>query len=631
MLQREPLYRRLGVRDAPSARNYGSLLEELTGQATITQAEIDIHEHCLAWLADALADGDPEAMTAIVGLRDKPCLLSERGTVIWPDEAAWLDSETVSQPFAGALDDRLVAPPRVPRSAAARLFKALNVDRLSDIARLRLAEEPESVAEPVATSLLRDRADLLLWLSPNQDFGARLTKILHTVEVRTTEALQVQAEIAQFDPPVRSAPADASAFYDADPSILYVKGEQGDAVHWTDAFSAIFASLEQLSYGIEIPPLVMTAAFVASMPTAADAERALRSANYRLPEIPRFDKVATDSITDAPEETQPEADVEEGESEEAMAEIIVPEMLEDLSQPDEAKHRIEDEPGRADPGSDAGTTQHGDATSGTPFKSRSGNDGFEHAGHPAAGSGGTAGQWPANSNPTTHSNSWNGSGHQRASQSRSSWHERRSRLISYVNAGPSDESQQQASADAAGDISSQIDMAAITAVVDYETRSGRSAAVQPHNNPGFDIVSTGESPRNRRLIEVKGLEGNWTERGVKLSAVQFATAQQYHNEYWIYVVEHARDPHNRRVNAIANPFGKVSEYWFDHGWKEVTEETATAMESSLKVGARIRHPRWGVGTISEVNRRGIAISLLVDFLDNGRKLVPFNADIEFMD
>ncbi len=634
MLQREPLYRRLGVRDTPSARNYGSLLEEVARRATISQTEIDIHERCLAWLADALADGDPEAMTTIVELRDKPCLLSEQGTVIWPDEAAWLDSETLAEPFAGALDDRLVAPPRVPRYSAARFFKALNVDRLSDIARLRLAAEPESVADAAATSLLRDRAELLLWLAPNWEFGAWLNKILNTVELRTTEALLVQAEIAQFDPPVRSAPADVPAFYDAEQSILYVKGEQGEPAHWTDAFSAIFASLEQLSYGIETPPLVMTAAFVASMPTAADAERALRSANYRPPEIPQLDHLPTGIITDAPEETQPGADVEEDGTEELTTDTVVPESPPVPNQPEEAKQeapRIEIEPAPADPSSDAEATQHGGPSSDSHFKSRGEDGEFGHAGDPAPASGGTTGQWPANSNQTNHSGSWNGSGHQRGNQIRTSWHERRSRLLSYVNAGSSDESQQQASADGAPDISSQIDVAAITAVVDYETRSGRSAAVQPHNNPGFDIVSSGESPRDRRLIEVKGLEGNWTERGVKLSAVQFATAQQYHNEYWIYVVEHARDPHNRRVNAIANPFAKVSEYWFDHGWKEVTEEISTAMESSLKAGAKIRHSRWGVGTISEVNRRGIAISLLVDFVENGRKLVPFNADIEFMD
>src|SRR3546814_14236408 len=76
-------------------------------------------------------------------------------------------------------------------------------------------------------------------------------------------------------------------------------------------------------------------------------------------------------------------------------------------------------------------------------------------------------------------------------------------------------------------------MAAIAAVLKYEARLGRNAVVQAHNNPGYDIVSSGSDGSERRLIEVKGLEGEWTERGVKLSRVQYATAQHYGADYWI--------------------------------------------------------------------------------------------------
>jgi hypothetical protein len=69
------------------------------------------------------------------------------------------------------------------------------------------------------------------------------------------------------------------------------------------------------------------------------------------------------------------------------------------------------------------------------------------------------------------------------------------------------------------------------------SRPGRDPVEQPQNNPGFDIVSAVADGTPRRLIEVKGLEGEWTERGVKLSHVQFATAQTYPGEYWLYVVE----------------------------------------------------------------------------------------------
>ncbi|MGO7335703.1 DUF3883 domain-containing protein [Rhizobium leguminosarum] len=643
MLQREPLYRRLGVHDVPSALNYAALLQEIAASAEIAQAEIDINERCLAWLADAIVRGDADALAAVVGIRDKPCLLNIKGSVIWPDEAAWLDSEVLAAPFVGALDERLVAPPLVSRPSAARLFKELKVDRLSDIAQLRLATEPESVPDVAATALLRERSDLLLWLSPNEAFGKRLHDILRTVVVRVTDTLQVQAEIAGFDPPVRSAPTLAPAFYDTHLSILFVTGDLGKSTDWTAAFGALFASFEQLSYGTDMPPVVMTAAFVASLSTAADAERALRSANYRPPEFARPDQPLTERIADALREDDSETpEAEDTALVEIPEDIVETPHPENAPEHDDGLQPRDEPPLEMPPVQDTtdgvtnadhnATTRPVGPTDQAPFKSKPDDGGFgQGANHtPANGSGGN-GTSAQGGNQAGGSYSWQTAGNQRSSQSRSSWHERRSRLRSYVNATPPGDVPEQPNANRDADLSNLIDMAAISAVIKYEQHFGRFPTEQPHNNPGFDIISAAADGSGRRLIEVKGLEGNWTERGVKLSTVQFATAQRYHNEYWIYVVEHARDPQNHRVSAIANPFAKVNEYWFDHGWKEVTEEVATAMETNLQLGAKIKHAKWGVGTIGEINRRGIAISLLVDFLDNGRKLVPFNADLEFLD
>ena len=83
----------------------------------------------------------------------------------------------------------------------------------------------------------------------------------------------------------------------------------------------------------------------------------------------------------------------------------------------------------------------------------------------------------------------------------------------------------------------------------------------------------------RRLIEVKGLDGDWTERGIKLSSVQYGMAERYPDQYWIYVVENARNLDRQRVSAIANPFSKVQEYWFDENWRQVAEEKATLVSS----------------------------------------------------
>lgn len=202
-------------------------------------------------------------------------------------------------------------------------------------------------------------------------------------------------------------------------------------------------------------------------------------------------------------------------------------------------------------------------------------------------------------------------------------------MLSYVNSTPRPSETSTTGADAE-DVSDLIDIAAMEAVMRYEARAGRVAIEQPHNNPGFDVVSAAPDGTGRRLIEVKGLSGEWNERGVKLSHVQFATAQQHPGEYWIYVVEHARDLQSHRVSAIANPFSKVVEYWFDHGWRDTTEEGASATDMNLEVGARVKHFAWGEGTIEKISQAGIATSLVVNFKYEGRKMIPFNKNIEFI-
>src|SRR3546814_8172538 len=170
-------------------------------------------------------------------------------------------------------------------------------------------------------------------------------------------------------------------------------------------------------------------------------------------------------------------------------------------------------------------------------------------------------------------------------------------MLTYVNAKARESGGE---GDSSGDdLAIQIDRAAIAAVLKYEARLGRNAVEQAHNNPGYDIVSSGSDGSERRLIEVKGLEGEWTERGVKLSRVQYATAQQYGAAYWIYVVEHARDLQKHQDYAIDNPFSKVEEYWFEHGLRDVLDETATANDINLELSPKLRTAVWGLGPIHD--------------------------------
>jgi len=169
-------------------------------------------------------------------------------------------------------------------------------------------------------------------------------------------------------------------------------------------------------------------------------------------------------------------------------------------------------------------------------------------------------------------------------------------------------------------------------VLKYEHSRGWSPEEQPHGNPGYDIISTSADGTSRRLIEVKGLDGDWTERGIKLSHVQYGMAETNPEEFWIYVVENARDLQRQCVNAIANPFSKVEEYWFDNRWRQLSSEYASAEDINIIVGARVRHDLWGTGTIVDVKHHGRVPFVTVDFgRDEGRRGVFYPSGLKFVD
>ncbi|MBF0442051.1 MAG: DUF3883 domain-containing protein, partial [Oligoflexales bacterium] len=91
------------------------------------------------------------------------------------------------------------------------------------------------------------------------------------------------------------------------------------------------------------------------------------------------------------------------------------------------------------------------------------------------------------------------------------------------------------------------------------------------NHEGYDIESIGPDSEKIR-IEVKGIIGDWNDRGVSMTKSQFKSAQQYQDSYYLYVVEYVFDDTKRRIHRIRNPASNITQYQFDQGWKSVSEE-----------------------------------------------------------
>lgn len=173
---------------------------------------------------------------------------------------------------------------------------------------------------------------------------------------------------------------------------------------------------------------------------------------------------------------------------------------------------------------------------------------------------------------------------------------------------------------------------AVEHVLEFEQKHGRQPTRLAHNHPGYDVESIDprvesveSSTGGKRLIEVKGIRGGWTRQGVSLSSRQFRAAREHGESFWLYVVEFADDPAHALVHPIRDPFAKITEFWFDRGWRQLADP-AEAPSASVTLGreARIEVEGHGRGTVTEVIERG-ALKVVVVRLDAGGGLKkPFN-------
>ena len=179
------------------------------------------------------------------------------------------------------------------------------------------------------------------------------------------------------------------------------------------------------------------------------------------------------------------------------------------------------------------------------------------------------------------------------------------RLISYVETDGSTDPTPEASSELQ-ERREATDEAAVGYVVLKELDEGRIATVMPHSNPGYDIESKDANGNTVRFIEVKGLGGEWGERGVTMSNVQFDHARSKKDRAWLYVVEFAADQRQRRLWRIQDPASKANKFGFDYGWRQAGDEAPppTPAEALLKPGVSITMSDGSIGTVVAVKAHG---------------------------
>lgn len=200
--------------------------------------------------------------------------------------------------------------------------------------------------------------------------------------------------------------------------------------------------------------------------------------------------------------------------------------------------------------------------------------------------------------------------------------QRDKRLLSYLNHGGGEDTEGDEGGTSEHNMA--IEAAARDAVCKYEIARGRTPEQMALTHPGYDVRSQDMVRGTQRFIEVKGVAGEWNKAGVGLSRLQFTNAQEYPEQYWLYVVEFVGDPPNMRIHPIASPATQVTSFMFDGNWRMVVDEEPVDPVIAFRAGARVKDQKWGFGRIATVEVRGEARVLQIDFEKHGRHTVTLN-------
>ena len=104
---------------------------------------------------------------------------------------------------------------------------------------------------------------------------------------------------------------------------------------------------------------------------------------------------------------------------------------------------------------------------------------------------------------------------------------------------------------------------------------------------------------------------------MSLSYIQFETAEEHGDKFWLYVVENVFDEETVTIYTIQNPFGKVTQYQFDYGWKKTAEDVQTFEIVEPRYGDYIIDERGHKAKIEKTSFRGGNRLVLTVKYENG--------------
>ncbi|OZG70877.1 hypothetical protein BTA51_23865 [Hahella sp. CCB-MM4] len=582
-----PLFEAIGVKNSPEGRDFVDIILDIVGEyfeksKPMTDQDQAVYDVCLVGMSTAF---EQEELTPsdIQRLQEAPTILNLHGRPVYMDEVLLQDSEWHTGFFGGELDQALCKP----EPELWPFLEKIGVRRLCESAQviLEFVDGPE-VDESEFVIKLTDRVDILTRLLNDKPTTVRrkMRKALSDLRAVSHDLVRIQASVNVGGEQVTAPPASAQAFFDPEKGLLILARPVCDR-SWAHILNALFHQLMPEESGSEISKLTLSVRPLIGM-SVKDAHLELSDAGIpklneevnSFKDLTSPDLGAIGSITES---------FSPNESETATKAVESTKELE--AQPDGNEQRLPSYDSEPQSAIRPLVRPNGRESTGLP------NRIVDKRISPTSRNGGSIRTGQSELHKTKlrpkHKEQWD------------------RRLLSYVRQKQEDLS------DTEGPLEHNLAAEALAreAVCAYEQEHGRVPEQMAQTHPGYDIISRNPVTGEDRLIEVKGVNGEWGHTGVGLSRLQFSNAQDYGDRYWLYVVEFVSDPELIRIHPIHSPATQVTAFMFDGNWRDAVTEEIADPAAQFFPGVRIEHKDMGIGKIIDVVTRGSTKLLTILF------------------
>lgn len=587
------LFDSLGIKKHPDVNDYISILNKLViahyNNADSIGDDLAIYNKCISEI-NAYFTSNSLNTDQIHLLAKNPIIINLHKEFVYPADALLLDSPWhVSSFFDKELDQALCDS----NYDAWSLFEKTGANRTSQSVSIELDyADGERKSEDEFTSWWKDYESIILRLTNEYNIGVRnkLLDSINSLAVYSYNMIKIIAEVTMTNGSIKSEPKPVNAFFDKDKNeLLIVKKNNSD---WLDIFNSFFYQMLPYKTAEEISKL--------SMILDSVRKKDIQQAHDYL------DKSGIASIRSH--------ETVEGVESEKIEVFSDNENNSDETNPSsyDKETSIENQPVK-----EVESTE----TPKNPNTQKNMDLSDSHD------------QKNNNSSPSSGSNwdDWNAKNPDRnrgssstSSARNSATKQRNQQLRSYVLPAKEADVMKKGSEEkrkhnlAVEALSREI-------VCRYEKKKGRIPTEMSQTHPGYDIRSIDALTGEERLIEVKGISGEWNNTGVGLSRLQFSNAQDYGDTYWLYVVDNIEKPNNSNIYPICSPAMKVNTFMFDEGWKDVAFVENDYPILAFIPTAKICHEQWGTGIIKKANiMSGNDRSILIEFEQHGERTLSFS-------